>query len=103
MKKLLVTGASGFLGWNLCQLAKQEWDVYGTYFSHPGQILDITMLKVDLRDFQEIKRLFDDIKPAAVIHTAAQSSPNFCQNHPNESHSINVTASCNIAGLSTLR
>lgn len=100
MKKLLVTGASGFLGWNLCQLAKQEWDVYGTYFSHPGQILDITMLKVDLRDFQEIKRLFDDIKPAAVIHTAAQSSPNFCQNHPNESHSINVTASCNIAGLS---
>ena len=26
MKKLLVTGASGFLGWHLCQLAKQEWE-----------------------------------------------------------------------------
>ncbi len=35
MKKLLVTGASGFLGWNICQAAKREWDVFGTVFSHP--------------------------------------------------------------------
>jgi dTDP-4-dehydrorhamnose reductase len=35
-----------------------------------------------------------------VIHTAAQSSPNFCQTHANESYQINVAASCNIAGLS---
>jgi dTDP-4-dehydrorhamnose reductase len=99
MKKLLITGVSGFLGWHLCQLAKQEWDIYGTYFSHPVEIPDITLLKVDLTDFQEIKRLFHEIQPAAVIHTAAQSSPNFCQTHPDESHLINVTASCNIAGL----
>jgi dTDP-4-dehydrorhamnose reductase len=100
MKKLLVTGASGFLGWNLCHVAKQEWDVYGTYFSTPGEIPGVTMLKVDLRDFQEIKRIFRELQPATVIHTAAQSSPNFCQSHPKESHLINVIASCNIAGLS---
>jgi dTDP-4-dehydrorhamnose reductase len=99
MKKLLVTGASGFLGWNLCQLAKPEWDVYGTYFSHPGEIPGVNLIKVDLRDFEEIKRIFHEIQPAAVIHMAAQSSPNFCQSHPIESHSINVTAACNIAGL----
>lgn len=99
MKKLLVTGASGFLGWNLCQLAQPEWDVYGTYFSHPGEIPGVNLLKVNLRDFQEIKRIFHEIQPAAVIHMAAQSSPNFCQSHPIESHSINVTAACNIAGL----
>lgn len=100
MKKLLVTGASGFLGWNLCHLAKQQWDVYGTYFSKTVEIPDVTLVKADLRDFQEIKRLFNEIGPAAVIHTAAQSSPNFCQTYPEESHLINVTASCNIAGLS---
>ena len=100
MKKLLVTGASGFLGWNLCHLAKQQWDVYGTYFSKTVEIPDVTLVKADLRDFQEIKRLFSEIGPAAVIHTAAQSSPNFCQTYPEESHLINVTASCNIAGLS---
>lgn len=99
MKKLLVTGASGFLGWNLCQLAQKEWEIYGTAFSHSVNIPGITLLKVDLRDFDELKRIFAEIKPDAVIHTAAQSSPNFCQSNPEESQAINVTASCNIAGL----
>ncbi|MEH2252174.1 SDR family oxidoreductase [Nostoc sp.] len=99
MKKLLITGASGFLGWHLCQLAKQEWEVFGTYFSHPLEIPGIKMLKANLTNFQELKRIFNDVKPTAVIHTAAHSQPNFCQTHPEESHAINVIASCNIAGL----
>ena len=99
MKKLLVTGASGFLGWNLCQVAQQEWNIYGTYFSHSVEVPGITLLKVDLKNFEALKGIFQEIQPDAVIHTAAQSSPNFCQAHPEESHSINVTASCNIAGL----
>ncbi|MFN6487351.1 MULTISPECIES: NAD(P)-dependent oxidoreductase [unclassified Nostoc] len=99
MKKLLITGASGFLGWHLCQLAKQEWEIYGTYLSHPLEIPGIKMLKIDLTAFQELQRIFNDVKPTAVIHTAAHSQPNFCQTHPEESHAINVTASCNIAGL----
>jgi dTDP-4-dehydrorhamnose reductase len=99
MKKLLVTGASGFLGWNLCQRRQQEWDIYGTSFSHTVEIPGTTSLKVDLRDFEELKRIFQEIQPDAVIHTAAQSSPNVCQSNPEESHAINVTASCNIAGL----
>ncbi|MCC5621764.1 NAD-dependent epimerase/dehydratase family protein, partial [Nostoc sp. CHAB 5715] len=73
MKKLLITGASGFLGWHLCQLAKQEWEVYGTYFSHSLEIPGIKMLKVNLTDFQELQRIFSDVKPTAVIHTAAHS------------------------------
>jgi dTDP-4-dehydrorhamnose reductase len=99
MKKLLITGASGFLGWHLCQLAKQEWEVYGTFFSHSLEITHTTTLKVDLTDFQQLKQIFSELQPAAVIHTAAQSQPNYCQNHPNESHTINVITSCNIAGL----
>ena len=34
-----------------------------------------------------------------MIHTAAASKPNFCQTNPEESYSINVTASINIARL----
>ncbi|MFM2064786.1 MAG: dTDP-4-dehydrorhamnose reductase [Cyanobacteriota bacterium] len=99
MKKLLITGASGFLGWHLCQIAKQKWEVYGTYATHFLEIPDVKILKVDLTDFQNLKSLFNDIKPDAVIHTAAQSQPNYCQLHPQLSYTINVTASCNIAGL----
>ncbi|MBD2448283.1 NAD(P)-dependent oxidoreductase [Nostoc sp. FACHB-152] len=99
MKKLLITGASGFLGWHLCQLAKQEWEVYGTYYSHFIEIPGVKTLKVKLNNFQDLKQIFSQINPAAVIHTAAQSQPNFCQTYPQQSHTINVTTSCNIAGL----
>ncbi len=98
MKKLLITGISGFLGWNICQLAR-EWQVYGTYLSHSLNIPGINTLKVNLTNFPEIKQIFQEIQPAAVIHTAAQSQPNFCQTHPEESYAINVEASSNIAGL----
>jgi dTDP-4-dehydrorhamnose reductase len=99
MKKLLITGASGFLGWHICQLAKSGWEVYGTYLSHSLEIAGVKMVKLNLTDFQELKDIFNDIIPQAVIHTAAHSQPNFCQTHPQESYTINVTASCNIAGL----
>jgi len=99
MKKLLITGVSGFLGWHLGQLAQLEWEVYGTYHSHFLEVPDIKMVKVNLTDFQELKGIFNDIKPDAVIHTAAQSQPNYCQLHSQESDKINVTASCDIAGL----
>ncbi len=99
MKKLLITGASGFLGWHLCQIAQRQWDVYGTYCSQAIAMAGVTSLKVDISDFVALKHLFETVQPDAVIHLAAQSSPNYCQTHPEASHAINVTASSNIAGL----
>lgn len=100
MRKLLITGASGFLGWHLCQLTRSQWQVYGTYHSHPATIPDVTLLPVDLTDFTAIKQLIQTLQPDAIIHTAALSSPNACQSDPETSYRVNVTASCNLAGLS---
>ncbi|RJQ14174.1 MAG: NAD(P)-dependent oxidoreductase [Nitrospiraceae bacterium] len=99
MKKLLVTGASGFLGWNICNLAGKEWDVCGTVFSHPVEIAGANILKVDLTDYGEMKKVFNEIRPDAVIHTAAAADPNYCQSNRAETRRTNVDASVNIAGL----
>jgi dTDP-4-dehydrorhamnose reductase len=79
MKTLLVTGASGFLGWNICQQAKSDWTIFGTNYSHSANIPGVALVKIDLTIFNDLKKLFRETKPAAVIHTAALSDPNFCQ------------------------
>ena len=99
MKKLLVTGASGFLGWNLSQYARNSWEVYGTYFSHEIKIPGVTLHQTDITDLAALDRLFNNIRPDAVIHTAAASKPNYCQTHRQESYAINVGAAVNIARL----
>ena len=99
MKKLLVTGSSGFLGYNLCQFAQLNWQVYGTYYTHETDIDNIKFIKVDITQFSELQILFNQIKPDAVIHLAAASKPNYCQNNPEDAYNINVTASLNIAHL----
>ncbi|MEL6495257.1 MAG: NAD(P)-dependent oxidoreductase [Cyanobacteria bacterium J06623_7] len=99
MKKLLVTGASGFLGWNLGQQAQANWEVYGTYYRHAVDIPGAKLERLDLTNFGELKQLFEQIEPDGVIHTAAASKPNFCQTNRAVAHAINVDAAVNIARL----
>jgi len=99
MNKLLVTGASGFLGWNICRAAKKEWKIFGTIFTQQCEIADVNIRKVDLTDFGKLKKLFQEIQPDAVIHAAAHSEPDICQKNRAESQKINVDSSINIAGL----
>ena len=99
MKKLLVTGASGFLGWNLCQVAKHNWQVYGTYFTNYVTIDDVNLYKVNLTDYIALEQLFSTLQPDAVIHLAAASKPDFCQINPEISYNINVTTSLYLAQL----
>jgi dTDP-4-dehydrorhamnose reductase len=99
MQKLLITGASGFLGWNLCQIARANWEVHGTYTRHPIEIPDIQLHSIDLTDLDTVDRTISELAPDAIIHTAAASQPNFCQNNPDLSYRINVTASQHLAKI----
>ncbi len=108
MKKLLITGASGFLGWHLCQLAQKTWQVHGICHSQAissrylqGVALPhIPAIALDLTDLAALKTQFQILKPDAVIHTAAISSPNACQENPTLSYAINVNTSWCLAELS---
>ncbi len=99
MPRLLVTGASGFLGRDLCQVAARSWQVFGVVFSHPVQVPGATVVQADLTDPASLEALFQRVRPDAVVHAAAISDPNFCQTHPQESWRLNVEASERIAAL----
>jgi dTDP-4-dehydrorhamnose reductase len=67
--KLLVTGASGFLGAQLCvQAPAAGWTVAGTHRHRPPA--GVRSLALDIRDAAAVAVLVERERPDAVIHTA---------------------------------
>ncbi len=99
MNKLLVTGVSGFLGPHICRAALESWSVYGTVCANNAEIAGVNIARIDLTNYAELKKLFADVGPDAVVHAAAISQANICQNERSISGKTNVDASINIAKL----
>jgi dTDP-4-dehydrorhamnose reductase len=95
--RLLVTGASGFLGWHLCRLAQARWEVHGTYHRHPIVGLAIQPHAIDLTQAQAVRAWLEQLAPDAVIHGAALAQPNDCEQQPDRSYAINVEATSHLA------
>jgi dTDP-4-dehydrorhamnose reductase len=98
-KRLLLTGASGFLGWNICRQASKDWEIFGVYLSRSITLPEVSPVKADLRVYKELKDLFENVQPDAVMHTAAVTDPNFCQINQAETRAVNLDASISLAGL----
>ena len=74
-KTILVTGATGFIGQNLCpQLSHLGAKVIGTSRSPAPQSSHLVQL--DLSDKQATQSLINDIQPHYIFHLAAQKSRN---------------------------
>lgn len=89
-KKLLVTGASGFLGWNVCTFPQSDWSIYGTYHSNNNLPKTVESIPLDLTDTSTTTELVQSLKPDAILHLAANSSTYLCEESPKDTESINV-------------
>jgi nucleoside-diphosphate-sugar epimerase len=70
MKRVLVTGASGFIGrHNLQMLAARGFDVHAI---HANGVPDVeaTWHRVDLMDHDQVTRLLDEVRPTHLLHFA---------------------------------
>ncbi len=97
MEKILITGISGFLGWNLALRLRSSFHVYGAYLDHQIQIPSVETFAFDLANHTQIERLCDAIEPKIIIHTAALSDPDYCELNHNAALAINTFATRELA------
>lgn len=67
MKKVLILGASGLVGKALINEFKNDYDVYGTYFSSLPALPDDNRFKLDVKDPNTLKEILQSVKPDTAI------------------------------------
>lgn len=97
MKKILVTGAAGFIGFHLIRkLAQNNYQIYGLdnindYYDTKLKFDRLDLLKpnkcfifnqIDVSHRDIFLEYFAEIKPDIVVHLAAQAGVRYSISHP---------------------
>jgi GDP-4-dehydro-6-deoxy-D-mannose reductase len=95
MKKILVTGSTGFVGRHLTALLSQEGgnEVVGTcHIAPPPESSTVAYLKVALDDYPAVEGLIRDVRPDEIYHLAAIAAPGDADLRRLDAYRINTQA-----------
>lgn len=115
MRKIVVTGSSGLIGSEVVSaFASSGWEVYGfdnnmraDFFGPQGdtrwnqQRLEkdwpqFKHAEVDIRDRRRVNEFMGQIKPDAIVHTAAQPSHDLAATRPFDDFDVNAVGTLNL-------
>lgn len=86
IRKILITGASGFVGGRIVEALKVGFELLT-----PGHA------QLDVTSEDNVERYIQETRPDAILHLAAISNTGYCEEHPEESYKVNVVSVENLA------
>ena len=96
--RIAITGGTGLLGTALAHSLATSHEGFllsdASTVEHEG----CANVTADVRDGHGLKRALDPIKPDALIHTAALTRVDYCEDHAEEATELNVVGTANAAG-----
>jgi len=97
--RILVTGASGLLGLNLCLEKAKEHKIFGIV--HRTQLVDqpFTFIRQDLTSRDALGEIFDHVKPELVVNCAAMANVDQCEKDPVQAAEINTEVPGHLAEI----
>lgn len=94
---MLITGVSGLLGSNLAFNLSDRFEIAGTYHSNPMRFNGYECFPMDLKRADETWSIIRRVKPQMVIHCAAQTGVDYCEEQPEEAFRVNVEGTESLA------
>lgn len=94
--KILITGSNGLLGQKIvkrCLKHHIPFIATSKGENRNPECPKSNYFPLDLQQFDEVEKWVVDQKPTAIIHTAALTNVDYCEDHPEECHQVNVLAS----------
>lgn len=115
MKKMLVTGSSGLIGGEVVSyFATREWEIYGIdnnmradFFGPQGDTrwnqkrleeiyANFHHNEIDIRNRENVLAFVTELKPCAIVHTAAQPSHDLAASRPFDDFDVNAVGTLNM-------
>jgi dTDP-4-dehydrorhamnose reductase len=94
---VVVTGASGTLGWAICRALAGRSKVTGTYLSRPCVPEGVRGIRLDLGETDSIRAALAPARPRLIIHCAAITDPDACEGDPGKAFQVNFKATHELA------
>ena len=97
--RLLITGGSGLLGSKLTSIAvNREYETYSGYYKN--KIYTGIPVPFDICNKKAVRSVFDRIRPDAVVHTAALTDVDRCEEEKELARNMNIDGTKNIVDSS---
>jgi dTDP-4-dehydrorhamnose reductase len=98
--RLVVTGASGFLGLTLALMARDRaHEVTAFYCQHRISVPSVKCVRLDLEDESAVGNLLQRLQPEWILHCAAATNVDWCQDHPEQARALNVDVPRRLAAV----